>query len=79
MKYLINVTETYRVDTEQEAADLINEAKTNGSYILSKYSSAKKEKKAKGEILDEWYHVALAKTFNDEKEPENIVEVNYEV
>ena len=79
MRYLINVTEVYRVDTEAEAAELINEAKASGSYALSKYSSTKKERKAKGEVIDEWYHVVLVKTFNDEKEPENMVAINYEV
>ena len=38
-KYLITVTETYRVDTETEAAKIIEEAKVDGKYVLSKYSS----------------------------------------
>ena len=53
-KYLISVTETYRVDTETEAAKIIEEAKVDGKYVLSKYSSVKKERKQKGEIIDEW-------------------------
>lgn len=79
MKYLLNTTEIYRVATEEEATELINEAKNDGNYILSKYSSVKREQKAKGEIIDEWYKVTLVKTFNAEKEPEVMVDVIYEV
>lgn len=79
MKYLLNTTEIYRVDTETEATELINEAKNDGNYILSKYSSVKREQKAKGEVIDEWYKVTLVKTFNAEKEPEVMVDVIYEV
>jgi len=79
MKYLLNTTEIYRVDTEAEATELINEAKNDGNYILSKYSSVKREQKAKGEVIDEWYKVTLVKTFNAEKEPEVMVDVIYEV
>ena len=79
MRYLVNTTEVYRVDTEAEAAALINEAKQDSAWVLSKYSSVKKERKSKGEIIDEWYHVTLVKTFNDEKEPAEVVNVIYEV
>ena len=68
-EYLINTTEIYRVDTEKEATDLINKAKSAHEYDLAKYSSTKKERKQKGEIVDEWYQVTLVKRFNDEKEP----------
>lgn len=76
-KYLINVTETYRVDTEAEAAKIIEEAKIDGNYVLSKYSSVKKERKQKGEIIDEWYRLTLTKVFTDEKEPDTNIEVIY--
>ena len=79
MKYLLNTTEIYRVDTEAEATELINEAKNDGNYILSKYSSVKREQKAKGEVIDEWYKVTLVKSFNEEKEPAYTVDVIYEV
>lgn len=79
MKYLVNTTEVYRVESEEEATSLIEEAKQDNSYILSKYSSTKKEKKSKGEVIDEWYHVVLVKVFNDEKEPISEVNISYEV
>lgn len=78
-KYLVSVTEVYRVDNEESAAALIDEAKAETKYILAKYSSVKKEKKAKGEIVDEWYQVTLVKKFNDEKDPISNIDVNYEV
>ena len=78
-KYLVSATEVYRVDNEESAAPLIDEAKAETKYILAKYSSVKKEKKAKGEIVDEWYQVTLVKKFNDEKDPISNIDVNYEV
>lgn len=78
-KYLVSATEVYHVDNEESAAALIDEAKAETKYILAKYSSVKKEKKAKGEIVDEWYQVTLVKKFNDEKDPISNIDVNYEV
>ena len=79
MKYLIEVTENYRVDSEKEAAALIEEAKQNQrQYSLSKYSSVRKERKSKGEVIDSWYKVSLTKKFTDEKEPYVSVIPTYE-
>lgn len=65
MNRLLNVVETYRADTEEEAKSLIEEAKADSSFILSKYSSEHKEKKSKGEIVDECYVVKLTKVYSD--------------
>lgn len=78
-KYLTTTTEVYRVDSENEAAELINEAKASNKWMLQKYSSVKKEKKKNGEIIDEYYLVSLVKQFNDVKEPVSEVSVSYEV
>jgi hypothetical protein len=78
-KYLISVTETYRVDTEAEAAVLIDEAKKDNKYDLKKYTSQKKERKQKGEVVDEWHQVVLTKIFDDEKEPIGAATVEYKV
>ena len=78
-KYLVTITETYRVDTEVEAQQLIEEAKNTRSFELKKYSATKKNRKEKKEIVDEWINVVLTKSFNDEKEPNSLVHVNYEV
>lgn len=79
MKYLIKTVETYRVGSEKEAKDLIESAKAEKVYTLSKYSSEYKCSKAKGEIVDEWYRVTLTKDFTPEKEPDTLAEVNYNV
>jgi hypothetical protein len=79
MRYLIQTVETYRADTEAEAQGVIAEAKAAGEYTLVKYTSEKKEVKAKGEVIDEFYKVTLAKTFTDIKAPDSIASVIYEV
>ena len=78
-KYLVSTTETYRVDTENEATRAIEEAKQDGSYVLGKYTSEHKERKSKGEVIDEYWKLTLTKLFNDIKEPDSIVNVSYEV
>ena len=77
MKYLIQTVETYRVDKEDEAKRMIEEAKSDNHFILKKYSSEYKEKKQKGEIIDTYYKVTLTKAFTDEKEPEFRTKISY--
>ena len=78
MKYLTKIVETYRVATETEAAQIIEEAKKDNRFALVKYESVHKERKQKGEVVDEWERVTLHKVFNDEKEPDSYVKVDYE-
>jgi hypothetical protein len=79
MKYLIKTVETIRVASEQEAKEVIEQAKKDKTYTLSKYSSEYKCTKAKGEVVDEWFRVTLTKEFNAEKEPDSYVNVSYEI
>ena len=79
MKYLISTVETYRVDTESEATQLIAEAKSDNKFTLSKYNCERKDIKEKGEIVGEYYKVSLTKVFNDIKDPYEDVKINYEV
>ena len=61
---LIKRSEEYRVDTEEQATALINQAKDNEGkegYELTSYTMVKKNKKQKGEIIDEWVVVTLVK------------------
>jgi hypothetical protein len=78
-KYLIKTTEEHRADTEREAAELISAAKADTRYTLSKYASVKKERKAKGEIVDEYYIVTLVKIFDDPKEPTGEASIEYRI
>ena len=67
---LTKVTETYTVDTEQEAMDMLEDAKNkkkneqmSKGYVLQKSGYSVKQKKQKGEIVDEYFIVNLTKTF----------------
>lgn len=52
MKYLLETTENYRVDNEDNAKELIEKAKIDNHYILKKYNVQYKERKMKGEVID---------------------------
>ena len=77
-KYLLNTTEVYRVDSEQEAENLINSAKEDSRYTVSKYQNQYKEIKQKGEVVETYHKVSITKTFTPEKEPIEQFEINYE-
>lgn len=77
--YLIQTTEIYRVISEAAAQELIDEAKADGSYDLVKYNCEHKERKQKGDVIDDWFKVTLFKKFTDEKEPEVMTNIIYEV
>ena len=68
-KYLIKTTETYRADSEAEANELIEKAKTDPKYEVTKSTIENRTLKAKGEIVDEWKRVSITKVFSEEKEP----------
>ena len=78
-KFLVSTVETYRVNTDEEAKNLIEEAKNSSMFELGKYSSEYKEQKSKGEVVDSWYRVILTKKFNAEKEPSQHIKVDYDV
>lgn len=75
MKYLIETTEVYRVDSEDEAKTVIEDAKR--SSTVAKYSCTYKTRKQKNEIVDSWYHVTITKTWDEEKEPSGATKVVY--
>lgn len=79
MAYLLKTVETFRVENEAEAKKLIEEAKADPKFTLTKYLSEKRCQKAKGEIVDEWIRTTLTKEFNLEKEPCNVVTITYDV
>jgi hypothetical protein len=63
---LLKVTEEYRAESEQEVKEMNenfkNEARQKG-FILNSFSYNKKEKKKKGEIIDECYLVKVTKIY----------------
>ena len=74
-KYLTIVTETYRVDSEDEAKVVVEEAKKTST--VSKYNCIYKSKKVKGEIVDDYYVVTLNKKFDDVGDPCGSMKVVY--
>jgi hypothetical protein len=70
MEILKRITEVYKVDTEQAASDLIQKFKDDsgeGGYEVTKYESKYRNKKAKGEIVEEFYMVTVQKDFDTEE------------
>lgn len=68
MNYLLQVVETYRVDNREEVDDFISQEKKkaqDGGYELKSYSTEHKEKKAKGEIIDDAEMVKLTKVYGN--------------
>ena len=76
MAYLLKTQEVYRVESEEAAKQLIEDAKADG-YGVTKYSCDYHERKSKGEVIDSWYRVTLARQFSDEKEPEGQTYITY--
>lgn len=67
-RYLINRVDTYRVDSEAEAKNFVEEIK-NGNGELVKHSIEYKEQKQKGEVVQSWYRLTVKTVYNDEKDP----------
>lgn len=72
LKSLIKATNEIRVETEEEAdqfhKELQKEAEKIGC-ILSTFTKTLRQKKSKGEIIDEYYQIKYTYVFNDIKEP----------
>ena len=65
-RILTKQTDTFRVDTEEEAVEMIQDAKDNqakGGYTVTKSGYVLKTKKSKGEIVDSWTIVTIEKTY----------------
>lgn len=67
-RQLMKTTDVWRVDTEEEAMEMIEDAKDSqisGGYTLTKSGYVLKTKKSKGEIIDQWMVVTTEKTFGE--------------
>lgn len=65
---LLKKTNVYRVDTEEEAMAMIEEAKEKqmeGGFAVTKSGYVLKTKKSKGEIVDSWYICTIERTYGD--------------
>lgn len=66
MKYVNQIAEVYRVDTEEEVRAFNEELKADAienGYVLKSYSYTLKEKKLKGEVIDQAYVVKVVKEY----------------
>lgn len=75
MKYLLNVVETYRVDTVDEALEMRDEMSVNGVYELQSFQYTTKYDKKHDE---EYQIVKVKKMVNEEKNPTRGVSIKYE-
>ena len=76
-KYLIATSEIYRFSSESEVEQFLQKQKQSSQFEIKKYTSSKKQSKIKHEIVDEWYRVEITKVFNDEREPNTNVDIDY--
>lgn len=79
MRYLVSVVNTIRVETVEEVERLHTELKEDPRFTLKKFEYQHKETKQKGEVIDEYELVKATLLFNNEKEPDAEVNINYEV
>jgi hypothetical protein len=62
---LLKETFEFQVDTEEQAAALIEEQKQGSKGIVSNYKSTRKTKKEQGEIVAEWYIVSVTHQYGE--------------
>lgn len=73
-KFLLNVTEAYRVSSLNDVETLHDQFNADSRYELNTFSyTAKYDKKTD----TEYYVVKCKKTFNAEKEPVNKLDIDY--
>ena len=66
MRQLLKTTDVWLVETEEEAMEMIEDAKekqAQGGYTVTKSGYTAKPKKSKGEVLYIEYKVTIEKTF----------------
>lgn len=65
-RQLLKTTDVWLTESEEEAMDMVQEAKdkqSEGGYTLTKGGYTAKPKKSKGEVLYIEYKVTIEKTF----------------
>ena len=66
MKQLLKITDVYRVETEEDAMNLIQKFKDNQNtegYTVTKSGYVLKTKKSKGEIIESWFIATVERSF----------------
>ena len=78
MNYLLKVTNTYRVPTEEAALTLREDLANGECGRLTAFTHTLKEIKVKGEIVEEYWVCKATIEFTKEKECDVKVAANYE-
>lgn len=79
MEYLISSTDVYRVSTVADVETLHEQLIQDSRFTLTAFSYKTKQVKSKGEIIDEYQVVSAKKVFNEEKEPNTYIGIDYQV
>lgn len=77
IQYLVKNAVTVRVADKEQADDLhkkIMEETLNKGWILSSWTEKHKEKKAKGEVVDEYFLITYSIIFQEEKDPYDVLD-----
>jgi len=73
IKVLIKSVNEIRVETKADCDELRKEvyaAANSNQYKVTGWTETPKNRKEKGEIVEEWYVCKYTLTFNDQKDPE---------
>lgn len=78
-RYVLNNVVTYRVSTVEEVEQLHEELTNDGRFQLTQFSYTTKYIKIKGEVVEEYQVVKAKLIFNDEKNPDTDITIDYKV
>ena len=73
IKYLIKSTNELRIETKSEVDEFHEKLQAEAADLncrVTSWQEAEKQKKAGGEVVDEWFIVKYTLTFKDPKDPE---------
>ena len=79
MNYITSIVEVIRVPNVDEVEKLHAELREDRRFELKKFEYTHKEVKQKGEVIDEYELVKATLVFNNEKEPECYVKVDFSI
>jgi hypothetical protein len=78
-RYVLTDTTVYRVPDVPAVEKLHEELLNDSNFQLVSFSYKTKQIKAKGEVIEEYQVVTAKRLFNEEKDPEYLVDIAFEV
>ena len=79
MRYLVKSVNTWVIPSVEEVEQFHEQLLEDNSYQLTTFGYKTKQIKSKGEVVEEYQVVAATLVFNEEKNPESFVDIQYEV